>query len=199
MKNPTQTRREFLAEAGGTLSGAWLVANWPSIAAAHDAAAAAANAGPTALAFLRPGEAREVESIAAQIIPTDDTPGAREVGVLYFIDRSLHTWAAPVAEAFRTGLRGFQSHFAAEHTNGTFAAADSATQIAFLIEVEGSEFFANIRLLTLLGMFASPSYGGNRDGAGWKLLGFEDTHAYIPPFGYYDRDYPGFVVPKEGV
>ena len=29
--------------------------------------------------------------------------------------------------------------------------------------------------------------------AGWKLLGFEDLHAFQPPFGYYDRDYPGFV------
>ncbi|HEY0800602.1 MAG TPA: gluconate 2-dehydrogenase subunit 3 family protein [Steroidobacteraceae bacterium] len=197
MKNPTRTRREFLAEAGGTLGGAWLVANWPAIASAHHEAAAAANTGPAALVFLSPEEARVVEAIAAQIVPTDDTPGAREVGVLFFIDRSLHTWASLVAEPLRTGLSGFQSHFAAQHPNGTFATADSATQIAFLIQVEGTEFFANIRSLTLLGMFASPSYGGNKDIAGWKLLGFEDTHAFIPPFGYYDRDYPGFVVPKE--
>ena len=29
--------------------------------------------------------------------------------------------------------------------------------------------------------------------SGWKLIGFEDRHAFQPPFGYYDRDYPGFV------
>ncbi len=28
---------------------------------------------------------------------------------------------------------------------------------------------------------------------GWKLLGFEDLHAFQPPFGHYDRDYPGFL------
>ena len=39
-----------------------------------------------------------------------------------------------------------------------------------------------------------PAYGGNRDGVGWKLIGFEDRHVFQPPFGYYDRDYPGFVV-----
>jgi hypothetical protein len=26
-----------------------------------------------------------------------------------------------------------------------------------------------------------------------KLIGFDDTHIYAPPFGYYDRDYAGFV------
>ena len=198
MNNPKRTRREFLAEAGGTFSAAWLAAHWPSIASAHQEATAA-HAGLAALVFLNPEEAREVEAIAAQIVPTDDTQGAREVGVLYFIDRSLHTWAALLAEPLRAGLRGFQSHFAAEHPHGTFASADSATQIAFLIQVEGSEFFANIRALTLLGMFASPSYGGNKGAAGWKLLGFEDTHAFKPPFGFYDRDYPGFLAPKEEV
>jgi hypothetical protein len=25
------------------------------------------------------------------------------------------------------------------------------------------------------------------------MIGFDDTHVYAPPFGYYDRDYAGFV------
>ena len=37
-----------------------------------------------------------------------------------------------------------------------------------------------MRMLTLCGMFALPSWGGNRDEAGWKLLGFEDRHAWQP-------------------
>jgi hypothetical protein len=43
-------------------------------------------------------------------------------------------------------------------------------------------------------MFSLPSYGGNRGGVGWKLIGFEDAHVFQAPFGYYDRDYPGFVI-----
>ncbi|MGH8237656.1 MAG: hypothetical protein ACREXP_11635 [Steroidobacteraceae bacterium] len=35
---------------------------------------------------------------------------------------------------------------------------------------------------------------GNLDGVGWKLLGFQDQHIFEPPFGYYDRDYPGFAI-----
>ena len=25
-------------------------------------------------------------------------------------------------------------------------------------------------------------------------MGFEDRHVFVPPFGYYDRNYPGFVI-----
>jgi hypothetical protein len=46
-------------------------------------------------------------------------------------------------------------------------------------------------------MFSLPAYGGNRDGVGWKLIGFEDEHVFHPPFGYYDRDYPGFVAAEK--
>lgn len=42
-----------------------------------------------------------------------------------------------------------------------------------------------------------PKYGGNRDGIGWKLLGFEIQHSFQPPFGFYDRDYPGFAAESE--
>ena len=62
--------------------------------------------------------------------------------------------------------------------------------------VDHTPFFDTTRLLTLLGMFSLPAYGGNRDGVGWKLIGFEDRHVFQPPFGYYDRDYPGFVVDR---
>jgi hypothetical protein len=36
-------------------------------------------------------------------------------------------------------------------------------------------------------MFALPSWGGNRDLAGWALLGFDSRHAWQPPFGFYDE------------
>ena len=52
---------------------------------------------------------------------------------------------------------------------------------------------ALIPTLTLLGMFSAPMYGGNFQGSGWKMMGFADQHAFTPPFGYYDREYAGFV------
>jgi hypothetical protein len=40
-------------------------------------------------------------------------------------------------------------------------------------------------------MFAMPAWGGNRDGAGWALLGFDSRHVWQPPFGYYDAGHHG--------
>ena len=144
--------------------------------------------------FLTAAEAADVEAICAQIIPTDSTPGAREAGVVFFIDRALGSFYASQAETFRSGLRQFQS--AAREWRpqaSSFSALPTDQQIEFLRTVEHTPFFDSVRLLTVIGMFSMPAYGGNRDGVGWRLLGFEDQHVFEPPFGYYDRDYPGFV------
>ena len=89
------------------------------------------------------------------------------------------------------GLAGFQARCRARiHEAASFAALTSERQIEFLHTVDTTPFFEQARLLTLCGMFSSPTYGGNRDGIGWKLMGFEDQHVFEPPFGYYDRGYP---------
>ena len=67
-----------------------------------------------------------------------------------------------------------------------------AQQIAYLSTVDKTPFFLAVRRLTVLGLTALPKYGGNRDGLGWKLIGFVDGHYWEPPFGYYDKDYAGF-------
>ena len=119
-------------------------------------------------------------------------PGASEAHAAYFIDRALGTFLARWAGGCRSGLGDFQAGFRAAHPT-SFAAASVAQQTAYLKTVDGSAFFDDVRTLTLLGMFCSPKYGGNVGGIGWRLLGFEDRHAFTPPFGYYDREYAGFV------
>ncbi|PYT19676.1 MAG: hypothetical protein DMG57_44570 [Acidobacteria bacterium] len=54
--------------------------------------------------------------------------------------------------------------------------------------IETSEFFELLRTHTVLGFLGLPSYGGNRNQAGWKYIGFEDRMAFEPPFGYYDAE-----------
>ena len=191
-------RRVFLRLMGGTLGASCLALNWTEVArAANHAAmahAAAAPGAPGAPAFLTAAEAADVEAVAAQIIPTDATPGAREAGVVVFIDQALTGFYGRQAELFRRGLAEFQARLHAWRPGAeSFAALPSDQQIEFLDTVDHTPFFDSMRFLTVLGMFAMPTYGGNRDGAGWKLLGFEDQHAFEPPFGHYDRDYPGFA------
>jgi hypothetical protein len=192
------TRRQFLS-AGMTLAGAGLIdLNWAEVAAAaehadHMASMAEVIPAPTGFATLTAAEAVEVEAIASLIIPGGDTPGAREAGVVYFIDRALGTFFSAELPAFRKGLMEFQRNFVAHGSSGKlFSQVGAARQIAWLHEVDESSFFNTVRRLTLVGLVALPKYGGNRDKLGWKLIGFEDRHFWQPPFGHYDADYPGF-------
>ena len=180
---------------------AWLALDWHEVAAAASEAQKAAQssiAAPTS--FLTPVEAATVEAIAAQIIPSDATPGAREAGVVFFIDRALATFFAHTAQRFRSQLSEFHRDCRARYPESdSFASLPNDQQLEWLSSVEHSLFFGSMRQLTVLGMFTMPAYGGNRNGVGWQLLGFEDKHIFEPPFGYYDRDYSGFVIePSSG-
>ena len=93
--NESVSRRNFLSRGITGLSAVWVSTHLPALVAAADHAHRAANsATPPKFEFFTPEQAAEVEAITARIIPTDDTPGAREAGVVYFIDRGLSTFAA---------------------------------------------------------------------------------------------------------
>lgn len=196
MDSDGASRRRFLQGSGSTLGFAWLAANWPQVAAAaqhaHEAASAD-SADRKKFQLLTTGQARDVEAIAAQIIPSGSTPGAREAGVVYFVDH-IHAGAwSGGAKDFIAGLADFQAACARHHA-GIDQFADLAwdEQLAYLRHVERTPFFGQMRFLTVLGLLALPSYGGNADKLGWKLVGFIDQHAWQPPFGYYDAGYEGF-------
>jgi gluconate 2-dehydrogenase gamma chain len=147
----------------------------------------------TELRFFNASEARTVDAIVAQIIPTDTTPGAREMGVPRFLDHGLAGFLAPLAGGFRAGLADFETQYHGRNPDSPeFASLPPARQIEWLRQVEHTPFFESLQQLTVLGALAMPQYGGNRDGLGWQLIGFADQHAFAPPFGFYDRDYPGF-------
>jgi gluconate 2-dehydrogenase gamma chain len=195
IRDDRYSRRTFLRVAGGALGGAWLTLDLSKVAqAAHDAQVAHESGGTPTTSFLSRAELADVDAITAQIIPTDETPGAREAGVALFIDRALATFFGRMAPDFRSQLAAFRLRCQAQYPDAPFAALTHEQQIGFLKQVERTAFFERVRLLTLVGMFALPMYGGNRDGIGWKLLGFQDQHIFQPPFGYYDRDYPGFKI-----
>ena len=144
---------------------------------------------PASFGVLDPGAAREIEAIASQIIPTDGSPGAREAGVIYFIDRALATFDSDKRDLYTNGLAEAQAQRGTMFPGSTSIAALSADQQIRLLEaIEKTEFFEQVRTHTILGFFGHPSYGGNRDLAGWKLIGFEDRYQFEPPFGYYDAE-----------
>ncbi|MFQ5888611.1 MAG: gluconate 2-dehydrogenase subunit 3 family protein [Gemmatimonadota bacterium] len=184
------TRRSFLRTSGTAFGSAWIAANWPGILSARDhARRVVESAVRPDFELLTAAQAAEVEAIAARIIPSgEDGLGAREAGVVHFIDRALTTFASDRADDFREGLADFGQKVREGHAGApSFASLDEETQIEFLRSVEDSPFFGSVWFLTLLGMFSHPSHGGNHDKIGWKLIGFDDRHIYLPPFGHYDR------------
>jgi gluconate 2-dehydrogenase gamma chain len=140
------------------------------------------------LAHLTAAEARTMRAFATQIIPSDDgTPGADEAGVVHFVDRAVGMpFFADAVPVLRAGLADLDAH--AKQTSGRsgFASLDAHQQIALMREIETTPFFATARTLVVIGTFADPSYGGNRGGIGWTMLGIEHAPSFSPPFGWYD-------------
>ena len=185
------SRRSVLVSAVSGLSSIWLATHWPAILAAKEHADNLAEAGrPTTFGFFSPEQAVEVESVAAQIIPKDDTPGAREAGTIYFIDHILTTFEKDKQATYTQGLKDLRAKTTELFPNvDKFSESKPEQQIQVLKAMEKTTFFVLVRQHTIVGFFANPEYGGNQDKIGWNLIGFEDKFDWQPPFGHYDRDY----------
>src|SRR6266849_3810561 len=202
-------RRNFLLRAGTGLSAVWVTANWPALLSAATHAHQAAKAAlPPKFEFFTPEEAAEIEAITARFIPTDDFPGAREAGVVYFIDRGLATFGAEDQKTYREGLPELQarvgevfrgvskfSGLAAEQQDEVLRSFDDrapARRRAVRARAGAQNFFDTLRQHTIAGFLIDPDFGGNHDGVGWKVIGREREHVFEAPFGYYDEDYAGW-------
>ena len=188
MSTRGKSRRSFLIDSVSGLGAAWVAANYSGILAAEEYVLEAVQSGqPAKLAFFTQEQAAEVEAMAAQIIPTDDSPGAREARVVSFIDRALVTFERERQPAYTQGLEELEAQ-----TNrlfpdaSTFSGLTFDQQIQVLTAIEETPFFNLVRTHTITGFFASPVHGGNYNKTGWKLVGYDDSLNHTPPFGYYD-------------
>jgi gluconate 2-dehydrogenase gamma chain len=134
-------------------------------------------------------EVNELAAIAARIIPSDGTPGASEAGVIYFMDAVLGDNREEQLAMLRVGMREMQTEVALDFGAAYFHLLDPMQQDQILSKIDSTAFFSTVRFLTICGMFSLPEYGGNRDGVGYELIGFDARHSWEPPFGYYDADY----------
>jgi gluconate 2-dehydrogenase gamma chain len=140
------------------------------------------------LRFFDEREALIVAAAAARIFPSDESgPGAREGGVVVYIDRQLggpygrdryryrqapfengvaeqgYQGKATPREVYREGLSALGQDF------------DRLTpdmQDAKLRQIETTYFFRLLRQHTIEGMFCDPMHGGNADLIGWQLIGY---------------------------
>lgn len=135
-----------------------------------------------ALLFFNSADARTVDAFAAQIIPSEDgSPGAREAGVVYYIDRALAGFMRDLQPLYRRGLQVLRD-IAADAFGAEFSALEAAQQRQLVETMDAraesdaedfaGQFYRILREHTVQGFFGDPAYGGNRDVVGWKLVGF---------------------------
>ena len=203
------SRRRFLLQAGTGVSAVWLSAHWPALlAAAGKARKAAQAATPPKFEFFTPEQAKEIDAITSRIIPTTDTPGAHEAGVVYFIDHALTTFAVDDQKKYRYGLPELQARthemfpalekFSAatpeqqDEILHSFDEHSQADRRPYRPRAAAQNFFETLLPHTLIAFLLDPDAGGDPKGFGWKLIEREREHMFQPPFGYYDKDYPGW-------
>jgi gluconate 2-dehydrogenase gamma chain len=131
--------------------------------------ATAAGAAETSAAayqpqFFTPAEYATVERLTEMIIPTDETPGARESGVSEFID--FMVWSDDsVQYRFRTGLTWLDARSQQLYGKPFFAAASGMQtelldRLAYkakhrLGEEDGQSFFRLMREYTVMGFYTT--------------------------------------------
>lgn len=185
-------RRMFL-RAAAAAGAAWALAD---LAHVEDALAWAAQQVASVkndrqrFNALTPDQAEVIVALTSRILPSvDGRPGARDAGVVYFIDRSLSTFNAAQKMLYADGVKDLNSRTAQHWAVATsFAALADVQQDELLHDIEKTPFFTAVRFDTVAGMFALPTWGGNRDYMGWHMLGMTHQARYEPPFGYYDAE-----------
>ena len=189
--NKLLSRRAFLQASKKAAHSSAIMLTMPMILSACNRAEQARLSGES-YQILSEEEANEFNAIAARIIPSDETPGALEAGVIYFIDNVMNDDMLGRDEELlelRNGLRELQTAVALNYGGTYFYQLETSQQDQLLTEIEISTFFGNMRFLTLAGMFSLPEYGGNRDNTGYQLIGYQPQGAWAAPYGFYDADF----------
>jgi gluconate 2-dehydrogenase gamma chain len=150
------------------------------------------------LRYFTAPEAAIVTAAAERIFPKDaNGPGATDCGVVVYIDRQLagpygrdkyrytkgpfaasspeHGYQEPgnPRQVYRAALRELEG----------FEKLAPAAQDVKLATIERTQFFALLRTHTIEGVFCDPRHGGNRNLAGWRLVGYPgplmDNRAHV--------------------
>jgi hypothetical protein len=148
---------------------------------------------------LAPEQRRILSALVDRIIPKDELgPSATECGVPDYINGCLADFLAAEKPAILQGLAAVDA-FARASQGAALAELPAEKQDAVLMAIDNNQvpnlnaFFDRIHRLTLEGMFGDPSYGGNRNFAGWDLIRYpgaklasspQDQKMSAPPVPY---------------
>ena len=183
------SRREVLGR--GTALGIVITIPAAGTATIDSALAAAA---PKAAAALTADQSAVLRAIVARLIPADaNGPSGTDAGAAAYIEKALSGGLAGglknLAPFYNAGLSAVDA-YANSAYGAAFTALPPDQQDAVLSDVEtgkatgftptSTAFFMAIREHTLQGMFGDPVYGGNKNFAGWDLLGYPGVKMPFP-------------------
>ena len=113
-----------------------------------------------------------MDAIAECIIPGDRDPGARQAGVVNYIDIQLTKALKKHQRVYRQGIATVDdtSH---KRFGKSFTDLLPGQQVEVLHDVEKNAraFFQLILAHTQQGFYGDPRHGGNRNMASWKMVG----------------------------
>jgi gluconate 2-dehydrogenase gamma chain len=122
--------------------------------------------------FFTAAEAQTLEAICEQIIPADRDAGARQAGVVDYIDIQLTRHFKRYQKTYRQGIaavdRASRAKFGKRFPE---LAADQQTEALIEVEENSRAFFDLILTHTRQGFYGDPRHGGNRNMASWKMVG----------------------------
>jgi gluconate 2-dehydrogenase gamma chain len=118
---------------------------------------------------------RTLVAFVDRLIPKDELgPSASECGVPDYIERSLADYLTAERTPFLQSLAAVDI-LSRSSQGAPLADLPADKQDEVLLAMENDQIFGlrpmfnRVRRLTLEGMFGDPSYGGNRNFAGWDL------------------------------
>ena len=112
-----------------------------------------------------------MNAICEQIIPADQDPGAREAGVVNYIDVQLSSYFKAYRDTYRRGLASVDA-LSQARLGRNFAELAAPEQADVLREAEqkAKAFFDLVLAHTMQGFYGDPRHGGNREAVSWKML-----------------------------
>jgi gluconate 2-dehydrogenase gamma chain len=182
--NRRMKRREFLTIPAAALGGTLLytLAREPFRLQAQEGTV------KVPLRFFTAAEASVVTAACERIFPSDASgPGAKEAGVVIYIDRQLagpygadkyRYTKGPFVDSYpEHGYQGKENpretyHQGIANLGTNFAELPVEEQIRKLQSMEKTHFFQLLRTHTIEGIFSDPMHGGNAGLIGWQLIGY---------------------------
>lgn len=138
-----------------------------------------------------PAAADAIRAAVERIVPSGDTPGAREAGTAAYV--LARATSSPAARSAYLRLAGrLADAAAAVDPSRTFGQLNPDAQDAILgdLERDGEAAFKRAVTDTMEGFYGDPSHGGNAGAVSWGNIGFPGPTGgagYVPPLGWYDE------------